>query len=91
MCTLHVVLVCVVFEEQTATSKRSGSHPYPKFGKDFQTVLEVLKEEDVFVATSERHHKTFKFTHHLLAQFSQNTLHANIKKNIDQFYVPRPH
>ena len=81
----------VVFEEQTATSKRSGSHPYPNLGKDFQTVLQVLREEEVFVSTSERHHKTFNFTRHLLAKLSHHELQVNIKKNIDQVYVPRPH
>ena len=40
----------------------------PTFGKDFQTELQVLREEDIFIATSKRNHKTFKFTIILLNQ-----------------------
>ena len=34
-----------------AASKWSGFHPYAKFGKVFQAVLEMLWVEDFFVAT----------------------------------------
>ena len=55
---------------------------YLNFSKDFQTVLQAVREEEVFVTMSERHHKTFNFTRHLLAKLSHHELQVNIKNNI---------
>ncbi len=54
------------FEEQTAKGSRSGHHTYPKLGKDFQTILSALQEQEVFEAICERQHKTFNIDGHIM-------------------------
>ena len=45
-CVAVVQRVCQAFEEQTSSTSRSDNHPYPKFGKDFDMVLNVLEQEE---------------------------------------------
>ena len=52
--------VCQEFEEQTTRQRHSDHHSYPSFGKNFDTVLKALRDENVFVAVSGRQHHTFK-------------------------------
>ena len=41
-----------MFERQTASAQHSDHHPIPAFSKDFETVLKVLEEEEVFMPTN---------------------------------------
>ena len=43
-----VQFVCQAFEKQTAQHNHSDRHPFPSFGKDLYTILQVLDEEKVF-------------------------------------------
>ena len=45
---------CKIFEWQTSHFNISDSHPYPSFGKDFNSILNVLEEENVFVTGCKR-------------------------------------
>ena len=51
--------VCQQFELQTSNQVHSDHHPYPTFGKDFETTLQALEEENVFVPVSIRQHSSF--------------------------------
>ena len=52
--------VCQVFEEQTTGKRHSDHHSFPSFGKDFESILKALQDENVFVKVSGRQHPTFK-------------------------------
>lgn len=52
--------VCESFEKQTS-QVHSGTHPYPSFGKDYETVLKSLVEKDVFSIQPGRSHPSFTF------------------------------
>ena len=43
--------VCQVFEQQTSSHLHSDKLTIPEFGKDFDTILQVLEEEKVFATT----------------------------------------
>ena len=43
-----VYKVCEMFEKQSASRLHCVHHPYPAFGKDFQSIIKVLLDEDVF-------------------------------------------
>lgn len=78
--------VCQAFEKQTSSTKRSGHHPYPKFGKDFEMVLSVLEEEKVFQMIGNRHHDTIKLNCGLLEKLSIDKLIKKVQNNIHQIY-----
>lgn len=75
--------VCEVFEAQTSPCQTSQHHPYPSFGKDFNTILKVLEEENVFTPSGKRQHKSFNFNCGLLAKLKKI---KKIQTNIDQLY-----
>ena len=52
--------VCEIFESQTATTNTDDHHPFPTFGEDMIKVLSCLSEENVFIPTSKRSHRSFK-------------------------------
>ena len=84
---LHLVdNVCTQFERQTASSRGLGYRATPKFGRDLQTVLKVLEEENVFMPTK-REHPTFKFTEHLMDKITRKDLIKKIEKNIKNIYL----
>lgn len=78
--------VCQVFEEQTATSLRSDRHTVPPLGKDFLTVLRVLKEEKVFLTQGSRQHVSYKFTCTILQKHSKEEMKKKIERSLKQFY-----
>ncbi len=52
--------VCSVFEEKTIKTKLNlDSHSYPSLDKDIKRMVQVLKEEKVYVPSSDRHHSAF--------------------------------
>ena len=62
----------------------TNHHPYPGFGKDFDTVLEVLQEQEVFITCSEREHASFNFKCGIMQQLQKKALTKKIQTNIDQ-------
>lgn len=78
--------ICQIFEEQTASTIHSDHHPIPEFGRDFNTILQVLEEENVFVPTSTRQHKSFKFKCGILEKLSCKELIKKVKTSIEQLY-----
>ncbi len=87
-CIAVVQRVCQAFEEQTSsTASRSDNHPYPKFGKDFDMVLNVLEQERVFTYTANRKHDTFSFSKGLLVKLSKKQLLNKVQTSIDQIYL----
>ena len=78
--------VCQVFEQQTAPYLHSHHHSVPSFGKDFDTVLKVLREEEVFMPIRIRQHSTFKFNCTLIEKHSALDLNKTVEKSIKQLY-----
>lgn len=76
--------VCETFEKQTAKRQHSDHHPYPSFGKDFQTVIKVLLEENVFTEVQVRQHSTFKFRKGLIEALSRKELAAKVNTSLKQ-------
>ena len=76
---------CQQFEQQTANHLHSDYHPYPRFGKDFETVLQVLDEE-VFLPISSRNHSTFKFQCSIMHTVSRSDLLKKVDKSIKHIY-----
>ena len=75
--------VCRSFEEQTAVSLHSNKHNVPDFGNDFTAVLEVLKQETVFVPTSSRKHKSFAFKCGIMQKIPHKQLLKKVKDSIE--------
>ena len=78
--------VCQQFEQQTANHLHSDYHPYPRFGKDFEMVLQVLDEEEVFLPISSRNHSTFKFQSSIMHTLSRSDLLKKVDKSIGNIY-----
>lgn len=76
--------VCNTFEKQTARHLHSDNHPYPAFGKDFESVLQVLIEERSFESIQNRKYSSFKFTKSLLQKYSVLQLTRKVQTNLDQ-------
>ena len=67
--------VCRTFEDSLAIHHASAHHPVPADHKDFDKVLEVLLEKDIFSKMdSTRQHSQFKFSHTLLVQGDRDKL-----------------
>lgn len=60
--------VCQAFERQTAFTGHCDCHPSPSFGKDFESVLELIKQDKVFHPISIRKHNSFNFKCGLMEQ-----------------------
>ena len=76
--------VCQTFEKQTASQVHTDRHPYPHFGKDFNTILKVLKDENVFNTVPGRHYPSFKFKLGLLQTFRRPEFVKRVEKSIKQ-------
>jgi len=79
--------VCHVFEEETSSKHSSDKHPIPKFKKDFQTILQLLDEEQVFITLCKRKHASFDVKRPLMKRFNNKEICSKIKSNIDQILV----
>ena len=55
-CLAPVLHVCQQFEKLTNSTVHSDQHNTPQFGKDFDTVLSVLMEQNVYKPTQNRQH-----------------------------------
>ena len=82
-----VYRVCQQFELQTSSQVHSDHHPYPSFGKDFDTTLKALEEQNVFLPVSVRLHSTFKFTCGLMESLSRTDMLKKVETTIKQIYL----
>ena len=80
--TIHKV--CEVFKKETSDASTSDKYPYPVFTKDFNEVLGVLEEMEVFNPLEKRQHSCFSWKGGLLQSLSKYKLVKLIKKNVDQ-------
>lgn len=76
--------VCQQFELQTCNQLHSDHHPYPSFGKDFETALKALEKENVFVPVSVRQHSSFKFKCGLMETLNRTDLPKKVEATIKQ-------
>ena len=72
--------ICTAFERQTTSRLHSSDHSFPEFGKDFNTIAQVLEEQNVFVPTSSRQHTSFTFKCGILEKFSYKELLKRVEK-----------
>ena len=78
--------VCQQFELQTSSYRRSDRHPFPSFGKDFDTILKALGEENVFMPHSVRQHSSFKFNCGLMETLNRTDLLKKVETSVKQVY-----
>ena len=84
--------VCHVFEDCNARCMHSNCHSVPSFGRDFTTVLHVLRNENIFMETDLRGHNSYKFNCTLLEKHTPEEIFFYIVKvlkncNSDQFHI----
>ena len=79
--------VCQLFEEQTSTYTAFNYHRVPSFGKDLNTIVQVLQNEKVFVLTPGRSHKSFQANCPLIKKLSRNDLVKKTEKSISQLQL----
>ena len=80
--SIHVVNhVCNVFEKSTGHMPDSGLHSSPSFERDYNLVLKVLKENEVFTfKTTKRLHNAFKSHQNIFYQLNYKGLLQWIKR-----------
>lgn len=83
-CIQVVQRLCDTFEKQTATKMHSDNHPYPAFGKDFETVLSVLIDNNSFEEMENRKYQTFNFKKSILQTYTESQLFKKVQINLDQ-------
>ena len=79
--------VCQLFEGQTSTYTAFNYHRVPSFGKDLNTIVQVLQNEKVFVLTPGRSHKSFRANCPLIKKLSRNDLVKKTEKSISQLQL----
>ena len=72
--------VSQIFEQQTSHYTVQNHHPVPSFGKDLNTVLQVLQEEKVLVLTPGQSHKSFNANCALMKKFSRKDLLKKLRR-----------
>lgn len=82
--TVPVHHICQIFEKQTTNRLHSDHHPVPPLGKDFLTVLIVLKEEKVFIEQKNRQHSSYK--HLDLGEHSSQEIEDKIEGSLKKLY-----
>ena len=83
-CLAPVLHVSDQFEKLTSSSIHSDRHNALKFGKDFDTVVSVLMDQNVFKPTPNRQHEYFNFQSGLMQKLSRKELLKKVQTNIDQ-------
>ena len=80
--------VCQLVEKQTGLAKTSDHHSSPSFCNDFNMVLNVLVEQEIFIMKqTTRHHPNFKFQSGLIEEQNRTILLQWIKKVINNLCV----
>lgn len=74
--------VCLQFEQVTAQQTNSGLHKVTGFGKDFQSILSVLEEEQVFIPTQVRQHSRFQFTCGIMEKLTHKELLKKVETSL---------
>ena len=69
-----------IFEKEMSRKPISGSHNYPSFLKDFELVLSVLEEKQVFKYQPGRHHAVIQLEKALLDEIDFSILKDWLKK-----------
>ena len=72
--------------QQTALCVSSDRHSVPSFGKDFTTVLSVLKSENVFMPMQGCAHTSYKFCNTLLEKHSLEDMKKKIEGSLSKLY-----
>ena len=78
--------VCQVFKQQTAHAIHSDHHSDPSFGKDFVTILNVLKTEEVFKPVQVCSHASYKFNSTLLEMHSAEEMRRKVELSLKKLY-----
>ena len=76
--------ICLAFEEDTTGHRRSDKHPFPSFGKDFETVCKVLREEKVFIVTAGRQYPSFTLKKGLMETQTLGEMTKKVETSIKQ-------
>lgn len=63
--------VCNVFENETRQRNESQKHPYPAFTKDYQHIIEVLREVNLYTVQTGRTHSTFGRMKSIMENFNR--------------------
>ena len=73
--------VCREFEQETCSGSTSSSdiHNIPSFGKDFETVLKLLIDENVMEPQQGRFHPSFTFKKGILQHYMKDELLKRIR------------
>lgn len=74
--------ICELFEHETNVKRQHDKHPIPKYGKDFEMVLEELKTLKVFTQCPGRDHTSIHVKKRLLHKFSRVKYLDWVKKHI---------
>ena len=81
--------VCEVFESGVSTSKpNSNYHPTPSFSKDFNMILKVLNDQEVFITKRNRGHTSYKHKNGLLEQYNSEKLSEWLISKIELSDIP---
>ena len=74
--------VCNVFEHETQCKRESDRHSCPEFGKDYEIVLSVLQEAEVFSVYPGRKHFSFSKRKGIMDNFDKDKFVTWAKRHI---------
>ena len=77
--------VCNIFKSENEVNSDSDVHNKPSFDKDFQFVLELLVEEQVFQEQAGRYHGSFKNIKHTFQHCSSKQLSSWISERLKRY------
>ena len=72
--------ICEVFEQEMSSKSISGRHNYPTFQKDFEIVLRLLEDKQVFHQQPGRKHSAIQLEKGLLEKIDFSVLKEWLKK-----------
>lgn len=76
--------ICLGFEEDTTGYRHSEKHPFPSFGKDYETVSKLLREEKVFTLTAGRRYPSFTLKKGLMETQTLGEMTKKVESSIKQ-------
>ena len=77
--------VCNIFESENEVNPDSDKHNKPSFEKDFNFVLELLEEEEVFQEQAGRCHASFKKIKYIFQHCPSKQLSSWIKERLKKY------
>ncbi|XP_065912891.1 uncharacterized protein [Dysidea avara] len=75
--------VCQQFEKETCTVKDSDNHKRKPYTQDFNLILAILEEKDVFSNKPNRAHKSFALTQGHMQGFNDDKIHKWLQDKIE--------